>query len=221
MQTLLLKLQADVEARKNQRSDLTATVRSAVIGILLFSAAYWLGARSAAATDWDGAPIASYDWRAGLVHTPGELDYKQMQIDRLDRIYRNSARYAIPADLAAAIEDIAMAEKIKPELGFQLVSAESQFNSHAVSPVGAVGYTQLMVPTARILAPGITRDKLFDRDTNLRLGFRFLRQLLEKYNGDMHLALLAYNRGPDRVDALVRNGINPNNGYVQLVLGGK
>jgi soluble lytic murein transglycosylase-like protein len=220
MQTLLLKLQADVEARKNQRSDnnLAASVRSAVIGIALFFAAYWLGARSATATDWDTAATA-YDWRAGLVHTPGELDYKQMQLDRLDRIYRNSARYGIPADLAAAIEDIAMAEKIKPELGFQLVNAESQFNPRAVSPVGALGYTQLMPATARILMPGITRDKLFERDTNLRLGFRFLRQLLEKYNGDMHLALLAYNRGPDRVDALVRNGINPNNGYVQLVLG--
>ena len=218
MQTLLLKLQADVEARKNQRNDVTAVVRSALIGTLLFSAAYWLGARSAATTDWDAAG-ATYDWRAGLVHTPGELDYKQMQIDRLDRIYRNSARWGIPADLAASIEDIAMAEKIKPELAFQLVSAESQFNAHAVSPVGAVGYTQLMVPTARILAPGISRDKLFDRDTNLRLGFRFLRQLLEKYNGDMHLALLAYNRGPDRVDALVRSGVNPNNGYAKLVLG--
>jgi soluble lytic murein transglycosylase-like protein len=217
MQTLLLKLQADVEARKHYRPDLTATLRSAIIGFLLFSAAFYLGIRSAApGQEWD---TPAYDWRAALVHTPGELDYKQMQIDRLDRIYRNSARYGIPADLAAAIEDVALSEKIKPELAFQLVSAESQFNSHAVSPVGAVGYTQLMPETARLLSPGISRQKLFDRETNLRLGFRFLRQLLEKYNGDMRLALLAYNRGPDRVDALVRNGVNPNNGYVRLVLG--
>jgi soluble lytic murein transglycosylase-like protein len=220
MQTLLLKLQADVEARKHSRPEINATLRSAVIGCLLFSAAYWLGARSVpVGQDWDSTSSSSYDWRAGMTHTPGELDYKQMQIDRLDRIYRNSARYGIPADLAAAIEDVALAEKIKPELAFQLVSAESQFNPRAISPVGAVGYTQLMPETARLLSPGITRQKMFDRDTNLRLGFRFLRQLLEKYNGDMHLALLAYNRGPDRVDALVRSGVNPNNGYVQLVLG--
>ncbi|MDB4949554.1 MAG: Lytic transglycosylase catalytic [Gemmatimonadetes bacterium] len=215
MQTLLLKLQADVESRKQQRPELAATFRSAVIGCLLFSAAYYLGARSTAVgQEWDASP----SWVAGLTRMPGDADYKQMQIDRLDRIYRNSARYHIPADLAAAIEDVALAEKIKPDLAFQLVRTESEFNARAVSPVGAVGYTQLMPATARLMEPGITRERLFDRDTNLRLGFRFLRGLLVKYDGDMHMALLAYNRGPDLVDSLVRNGRDPNNGYPQLVL---
>ena len=62
------------------------------------------------------------------------------------------------------------------------------------------------------------REALFDRDTNLRLGFRFLRTLLDKYHGNVKLALLAYNRGPDRVDAILRDGGDPDNGYPRLVL---
>jgi soluble lytic murein transglycosylase-like protein len=219
MQTLLLKLQADVELRKTRRPEIGATLRSALLGTLLCSAAFYLGARSAAQpASWAASPV---QWAESVVHTPGEQDFKQMQIDRLQTVYQYSARYGIPADLAASILDVAMAEKVKPELAFELVRTESQFNPHAVSPVGAVGFTQLMPATARLLVPGISRERLFDRETNLRLGFRFLRGLLVKYNGDMHMALTAYNRGPDLVDSLVRNGVNPDNGYSRLVLRGR
>ena len=65
----------------------------------------------------------------------------------------------------------------------------------------------------------MSREDLFDRDTNLRIGFRYLRTLMVKYNGNLELALLAYNRGPERVDQLLRAGQDPNNGYVAMVLG--
>ena len=44
---------------------------------------------------------------------------------------------------------------------------------------------------------------------SLRLGFRFLRSLINHYHGDIRLALLAYNRGPNRVDQLLAAGIDP------------
>jgi soluble lytic murein transglycosylase-like protein len=55
---------------------------------------------------------------------------------------------------------------------------------------------------------------------NLRLGFRYLRMMLEQYDGDLHLALLAYNRGPGRVDGILRAGGDPNNGYSSNVQNG-
>ena len=76
-----------------------------------------------------------------------------------------------------------------------------------------------MPATARLLKPGISRNQIFDRETNLRLGFRFLRILIEQYRGDVNMALLAYNRGPGRVDQLVRAGIDPDNGYSRKILG--
>jgi soluble lytic murein transglycosylase-like protein len=143
-----------------------------------------------------------------------------MSEQRANTILGNSTRYQIPADLSAAIYDIALSEGIDPSLGYQLVKIESQFNRKAVSPMQAFGYTQLQVATARFYQAGITQKDLFDRDTNLRLGFRFLNDLLARFNYDVHLALLAYNRGPARVDQILAQGGNPKNGYSDAVLKG-
>jgi len=221
MQSLLLKLQADVAARKQPRTDIWPAVRGAVLGILLFVFAFQLGAASADskagwAAEWQQRFLAG---DARLQSLEGQIDLQKMQIERLERIHRNSARYGIGADLAASIEEIALAERIDPRVAFELVRVESEFNQRAVSPVGALGYTQLMPETARLLKPGITRGQIFDRETNLRLGFRFLRILIDQYRGDVNLALLAYNRGPGRVNELVRAGIDPDNGYSRKILG--
>ncbi len=222
MQSLLLKLQADVEARKRPRSEWLPSLRGALLAVFGLLLAFQLGTRAGTPDAWADPA----DWRARfLAHdrsfasTRGEIDLQRAYIERLERIYKHSAKYHISADLAAAIEDIALSERLDPKLAFELVRVESEFNARAVSPVGAVGYTQLMPSTARLLAPGVTRQKMFDRETNLRLGFRFLRSMIVKYDGDVRLALLAYNRGPERVDSLLRQGVDPENGYAKRILG--
>jgi hypothetical protein len=150
----------------------------------------------------------------------GETVVIKLQLERATAILDNSTRYQIPADLSGAIYDIALSEGIDPSLGYQLVKIESQFNRKAVSPMQAFGYTQLQVATAKFYQSGITKKDLFDRDTNLRLGFRFLNELLVRFNYDVHLALLAYNRGPARVDQILAQGGNPANGYSDAVLKG-
>ena len=128
-------------------------------------------------------------------------------------------RYRIPTDQAKQIHDIAREEGIDPELGFRLVRVESGFNPWARSRVGALGLTQLMPSTARWLERGITRREILEPGTNLRIGFRYLRSLIAKYDGDLQLALLAYNRGDGAVDRDLRRGRNPENGYSRMVLG--
>ena len=150
----------------------------------------------------------------------GEAVVVKLQLERANAIMENSTRYQIPADLSAAIYDIALSEGIDPSLGYQLVKIESQFNRKAKSPMQAFGYTQLQVATAKFYQPGIKEKDLYDRDTNLRLGFRFLNELLARFNYDVHLALLAYNRGPARVDEILAQGGNPANGYSDAVLKG-
>src|SRR3954465_2360330 len=150
----------------------------------------------------------------------GETTVLKLQLERANAILENSERYQIPADLSSSIYDIALSEGIDPSLGYQLVKIESQFNRKAVSPMQAYGYTQLQVATAKFYQPGITQKDLFDRDTNLRLGFRFLNELLARFNYDVHLALLAYNRGPARVAQILAQGGNPANGYSDAVLKG-
>jgi transglycosylase-like protein with SLT domain len=155
-----------------------------------------------------------------LAAARGETMVIKLQLERATAVMENSTRYQIPADLSAAIYDIALSEGIDPSLGYQLVKIESQFNRKAKSAMQAYGYTQLQVKTARFYQPNIQERDLYDRDTNLRLGFRFLNELLARFNYDVHLALLAYNRGPARVDQILAQGGNPANGYSDAVLKG-
>ncbi len=88
-----------------------------------------------------------------------------------------------------------------------------------MSSAGAIGFTQLRPSTARWLDPAVETQDLFEAETNLHLGFRYFRYLLDEYNGDTRLALLAYNRGPTRVGRLLTRGIDPANGYAKAVMG--
>jgi soluble lytic murein transglycosylase-like protein len=129
--------------------------------------------------------------------------------------------FNIPVPLAGSIHAAAAEYNIAPKMAFGLVQAESSFRTRAISPVGAVGLTQVMPATARWLQPGTTRADLMNPETNLRLGFRYLRQLLDQYDGDEMLALTAYNRGPGTVRRVMRSGGNPDNGYADKVLTGR
>lgn len=223
MHSVILKLEADVEARKKPRSELWPALRLAALLTAVSLTAYDLGARSVdTSAGWTARVMATdrlAEMTAKVDELQGQLDFQRVQLERMQRAHRFSTRYRISADLAMAIEETALAENVDPALAFELVRVESEFNPRAVSPVGAVGFTQVMPATARLMVPGITREQLFNRETNLRLGFRFLRQLVNHYNGDMRLALLAYNRGPETVDRLLRAGVDPANGYSKLVLG--
>jgi soluble lytic murein transglycosylase-like protein len=128
-------------------------------------------------------------------------------------------RYGIAWRLADDIERAARAEGIDPDLAFRLVRVESAFREDAVSPAGALGLTQLMPPTAAEMQPGITRAQILERETNLRLGFRYLNTLLALYDGDVEEALHAYNRGMGTVARVRSAGGDPANGYADLVLG--
>jgi soluble lytic murein transglycosylase-like protein len=129
-------------------------------------------------------------------------------------------RYKISEDLAKDIYDIAQQEGIEPRLAYGLVKTESSFKNTAVSHVGARGLTQVMPKTAKWLIPGTKASDLHDQKVNLRLGFRYLNSMIDKYDGDVRLALLAYNRGPGTVDKILKRGGDPNNGYADKVLGG-
>jgi soluble lytic murein transglycosylase-like protein len=150
----------------------------------------------------------------------GELELVHLELRRLHSIIEQAQAHRIPADLAESIYDIAVAEGVDPALAFSLVRVESGFLEGAVSSAGAVGLTQVMPSTAFWLKPGITYGELFEPDLNLRLGFRYLRMMLKQYQGDLHLALLAYNRGPGRVDDILRAGGNPANGFSRRVRSG-
>jgi hypothetical protein len=160
------------------------------------------------------------DMALRLEGASGESALLTLQLARADVVFEYSTRYKIPADLSAAIYDIALSEGIDPAMAFRLVRVESEFYQRARSPMNAIGLTQLRLPTARFYVPDVTEAQLFERDLNLRIGFRFLKDLLERFDGNVDHALLAYNRGPTTVAGILAQGGDPRNGYAKKIIRG-
>lgn len=106
---------------------------------------------------------------------------------------------------------------IRPAIIKAVIKAESNWDPKAVSKKGAIGLMQLMPATAKemkIIDP-------YDPEENIEAGTRYLRYLLDRFNGDMKLALAAYNAGPTRVE---RSGgiprISETQKYVRRVISG-
>ena len=138
------------------------------------------------------------------------------------QIYTNKAEGALkntPTDFKSKIKDIVFRASKKHGVDEKLVNAvikqESGYNPNAKSKVGALGLMQLMPSTAKGL--GVTNP--LDPEQNVEGGVKYLKSMLDKYNGNVILALAAYNAGPGAVDKY--DGVPPykeTQNYVRSIL---
>ena len=134
-----------------------------------------------------------------------------------DSAIADPARHAagVPLRYTAKIQELAQRFDLSPSLLEALVWQESRWREDARSPVGAQGLAQLMPGTARYL--GVDSRDPFQ---NLEGGARYLREQLDRFDGNLEKALAAYNAGPGRVERA--NGI-PNiretKQYVAAIMG--
>ncbi|MBE3590029.1 MAG: lytic transglycosylase domain-containing protein [Firmicutes bacterium] len=119
---------------------------------------------------------------------------------------------AYPFPYRGIIESAAREYGFDPLLLAALIRTESRFRPGAVSPPGARGLMQLMPDTARQLAEeagyaSFDDDMLFDPQTNVRLGTRYLAELRAAFGGNLPAALAAYNGGRRNVSAWLARGV--------------
>jgi soluble lytic murein transglycosylase-like protein len=117
-------------------------------------------------------------------------------------------------EIAKSLAIRAREHRRDPDLVLAMMDVESNFNPNAISPVGAVGLMQIMPVWKKDF--GIDKD-LHDVDTSINYGLTIL-STYEKVYGNIDMALTAYNRGPSVVNADMRHGKSPWNGYSQSVL---
>ncbi len=106
--------------------------------------------------------------------------------------------------------------KLDPILVLSLIKQESAFDPGAVSGAGAMGLMQLMPTTAVETIPSIPRSDLTEPDPNIRVGTTYLRKLLNRFNGNLALALAGYNAGPNAADRWYR-ALGPNKGLLEFI----
>ncbi|SEI59551.1 lytic transglycosylase domain-containing protein [Achromobacter sp. NFACC18-2] len=142
----------------------------------------------------------------GMAHfAPTALDDSYRLLFRdLSTGARGARRAAEPSpEIRQALEQAAQRHGLDYALLHAVAQAESGFDTHAVSPKGAVGVMQLMPATAsQYGVPGTDealQANLRKLDLNVNAGSRYLRALLDRYDGNLELALAAYNAGEGAV----------------------
>lgn len=194
-------------------------VKQALMGLTLLVPALGFMARVPELTGEGDVTRLEEQTRSNIVADAWRELVSEQPID--EAVQSLADEFKVPVALAADIHDAATKQQIDPRMAFGLVRAESRFRTTVVSPVGAVGLMQVMPATARWLVPGTSAADLREPETNLRVGFKYLRSLLDQYNGNQKLALTAYNRGPGTVAKILGRGGDPDNGYAEMVMTGK
>ena len=108
---------------------------------------------------------------------------------------QNNSRDTVPASYLNIINTACSRFGVDPSLVHAIVKVESDFNPYAVSRKGAMGLMQLMPQTANTMNVRNT----FSPDENVEGGVKYLRYLLDRYEGNISLALAAYNAGETAV----------------------
>jgi soluble lytic murein transglycosylase-like protein len=150
-------------------------------------------------------PAAAADKIQAFVSTTGKVVYTN-QVDNtplpLPSVPKapKTAPAGTHAPIHALIDSIATNHGVDPDLVKAIVTTESNFNRWAVSNKGARGLMQLIPGTGARFG---VRD-FFDPKQNIEGGVRYMKFLLEKFNGDLDLSLAAYNAGENLVQRLGR-----------------
>ena len=164
--------------------------------------------------DWTAAEIARIYQESGGYHRALNYlkrtvpTYFSLDYNALPRFYWETL---FPRPFWADLKRYSSANDLDPYLVASLIRQESEFNPGAISRANALGLMQVMPGTGKKLAKEVKLkrfrpEQLLIPTTNIQLGTRYFKELLDEFNGHPEYALAAYNAGSDRVQAWLSDG---------------
>lgn len=141
--------------------------------------------------------LADFYYQAGFYLGAFTQFYSAIIADK-GAINYNSLQINYPNLFDKEVKEAANAYELDPLVVLSLTKQESAFLPDAVSKSDAIGLMQIIMPTAKEIDATLDREDLLTPAKNLRAGSSYLRSLLDKYQGNLALALAAYNAGPHR-----------------------
>lgn len=184
-----------------------------------------LAIASLAVTAWQLVPLLEPPAPATL-QPVGVQAVRHPDFERIDAVLRQRAPgwgLGLRTHVAQAIAEEAEAAGLDPLLVLAVITVESEFQQQAVSVVGAKGLMQVRPSTLYFVAEKqglkLSRAELdADPSLNVRLGVRYLSAMKAQFKGNLDLALMAYNAGPNRLNqALKARNTEAYQGYVRAV----
>ena len=171
-------------------------------------------AASAGSPPWEARSVADiYSEQGSYIHAIETLKravpaYFSAEIPQIPRpVWEN----LFPRPFWNELTRDSAANQLDPHLVASLIRQESEFNPAAISPAKAMGLMQLLPSVGKGLAKEMkikhfSQDELLVANTNLLLGTRYFKHMVDHYGGQVEYALAAYNAGEDRVDDWRKNG---------------
>ena len=149
----------------------------------------------------------------------GEIDKLSRFVDgignKFSTVLDKISQTHFKQELGPVITDVAKEHNVDPKIITAMIEQESGFNPHVISNAGALGLMQLMPGTAQEMG---VKDPLNPIE-NIRAGTKYFSSLLNRYQGNVILALSAYNAGPNNVDRF--KGVPPfkeTRNYVEQIM---
>lgn len=180
---------------------------------------------SLAVTGWSLRPLFVADEPVRL-EPVGAMKVRHKDFARIDAVLQQRAPgwgAQLRAHVAEAIAEEAEHAEVDPLLVLALIQVESEFQQGAVSVVGARGLMQVRPTTLYFVAQKegvkLSREEIdADPSLNVRLGVRYLKSMKDQFRGNLDLALMAYNAGPNRLFASLKaRNTEPFHNYVRAV----
>lgn len=164
--------------------------------------------------DSEGASPVPVSLFSGLSHYPPARAIEQTGQERVNSLPKPLPSRHGENEFASIIGRASQTYGVDSSLIRSVISAESGFDPGATSPKGAMGLMQLMPDTAR----GLGVKNAYDPEENIMAGTRYLKYLLDRYDGNVPLALAAYNWGMGNVERRPGRFPEETRGYIARIM---